>query len=172
MLDSYIRSLSLTFVDADDPQTSHFSPGAVPSVAEKPTGEAYYTSYTTSSESQYLHHNHYSSSPPPNGSVECVCSSLSLGVHYPETLEHAPLWADTPAWNSQWSEGDIRRESCRRLCWSALSLAAGHVAYANANHHQGPDLFISDPSNVRAGVCPYIYITSNDLFPVCPVVFG
>ncbi|KAK0487403.1 hypothetical protein IW261DRAFT_1447708 [Armillaria novae-zelandiae] len=146
MLDSYIRSLSLTFVDADDPQTSHFSPGAVPSVAQKP-GEVYYNSYTTSSESQYLHHNHYSSSPSPNGSVECVCASLSLGVHYPETLEHAPLWAHTPAWNSHWSEGDIRRESCRRLCWSALSLAAGHVAYANANHHQGPELFISDPSN-------------------------
>lgn len=146
ILDSYIRSLSLTFVDADDPQTSHFTPGAVPSVAQKLSGQAYHTPYTSASESQYLHHDHHSSSPP-SSPTECVCTSLSLEVHYPETLEHAPLWAHTPAWNSHWSEGDIRRESCRRLCWSALSLAAGHIAYANANNHRGPDLFISDPSN-------------------------
>jgi len=62
-------------------------------------------------------------------------------------FEHTPLWTQTPAWNASWSEAEIRKESCRRLCWSAMTLAAGHSAYSSASRTHGVNLFISDPSN-------------------------
>jgi hypothetical protein len=61
------------------------------------------------------------------------------------------MWKATPAWNDSFSEAEIRKESCRRLCWSAMALAAGHVNYAavsGASRSTGLDLFVSDPANV------------------------
>ncbi|KNZ81288.1 Quinic acid utilization activator, partial [Termitomyces sp. J132] len=104
MLDSIIRSLSLTFVDADNPKTTKFSPG-------------------------------------------CSCRSLTLITYQQESSEQTPLWTLTPAWNDRWNDAEIKKESCRRLCWSSMILAAGHVSYTTAHRSGILKLFISDPAN-------------------------
>lgn len=151
MLDSIIRGLSLTFVDADDPNTSIFSPGAVPAVAEQrqdvwhpdqplqrlPSGGQ--VSYNPRSA-----HHHVATGDG------CSCHTMTLNDHWPEGKDHVPLWALTPAWSATWSEGEIRKESCRRLCWSSMILAAGHASYTTAHRSTHTlNLFISDPANVR-----------------------
>ncbi len=143
MLDSIIRSLSLTVVDADDPDTSVFVAGEVPRVPA--TSNRW--SPTSAFFSSRIEPSYRAPSSSPGG-TGCNCNSLTLGKHWPSSLEHTPLWATTPAWDPAWSEADIRKESSRRLCWAAISLAAGHVSYAFANNHLTPDLFIADPGNV------------------------
>ncbi|KAJ6475057.1 hypothetical protein C8R47DRAFT_986425 [Mycena vitilis] len=136
-LDSIIRSLSLTLVDLNDPTTSTFSPGKVPAV----------TSGSRLALNGYGRGYPYSSALPVSTDRGCSCSSLTLKDHWPEALEYTPLWAQTPAWNTSWSESEIRKESCRRLCWSSMNLAAGHSAYSSANRGHSVKLFIADPSN-------------------------
>ncbi|KAL0069865.1 hypothetical protein AAF712_003135 [Marasmius tenuissimus] len=133
MLDSIIRALALTDVDRNDPQASVFKTGDVPSINQQsPTAECGYP-------------------PMPNGSYltanGCTCKSVMLGTHWPQSLDHVPFWAQTPAWDPNWSEADIKKESCRRLCWFSNTLAAGHVSYALATKSAQPNWFIGDPSN-------------------------
>ncbi|KAJ7367084.1 hypothetical protein DFH08DRAFT_679593 [Mycena albidolilacea] len=136
-LDSIIRSLDLTLVDLNEPSTSTFSPGKVPAVADVP-----HMRYGPQ------HHNYpYSSTLPVSADRGCSCGSLTLKEQWPEALEHTPLWAQTPAWNPSWSDAEIRKESIRRLCWSAIVLAAGHSSYSSATHSHTTNLFIGDPSN-------------------------
>ncbi|KAJ6508538.1 hypothetical protein C8R45DRAFT_967748 [Mycena sanguinolenta] len=138
-LDSIIRSLSLTMVDLNEPSTSTFSPGKVPAVTDGTTVHYGYGPH---------HHNYpYSSSLPVSADRGCSCNSLTLKELWPEALEHTPLWAQTPAWNPSWSDAEIRKESIRRLCWSAIVLAAGHSSYSSATHAHTVKLFIADPSN-------------------------
>jgi hypothetical protein len=152
MLDSIIRSLGLTLVDADDPHTSIFYPRSVPAVPERssrrswPPGQGIHSIQTVPS---HLNPPFSHSSLATSTGSGCDCKSLTLAAHWAPTLEHAPLWAATPTWNSAWSEGEIRKESCRRLCWSSMMLAAGHTSYgASVQRSTGIDLFISNPSNV------------------------
>lgn len=144
ILDSIIRSLSLTFVDADDPDTSVFSPGSVPSVPERTPSPPWPPSPLSAT----------SSAP-----AACHCASLTLKASWEGTDEHAPLWHATPAWNDVWSESEIRKESCRRLCWSAMTLAAGHTIYASPGSRPTPGLFLTDPANVS--IFDLIYSTVN-----------
>jgi hypothetical protein len=151
-LDSIIRSLDLTLVDLNEPSTSTFSPGKVPAVADVP-----HMRYSPQ------HHNYpYSSTLPVSADRGCSCGSLTLKEQWPEALEHTPLWAQTPAWNPSWSDAEIRKESIRRLCWSAIVLAAGHSSYSSATHSHTTNLFIGDPSNVRCNIttCSQFLITS------------
>ncbi|KAF9049535.1 hypothetical protein BDZ89DRAFT_1154415 [Hymenopellis radicata] len=141
MLDAYIRSLSLTLVDADNPRATQFTPGSVPVVADR------LPNLVLAANQPVLIGRHAYPAYPSSSPAKCHCMSLSLAANSPESVEHAPMWAHTPAWDPSWTEGDIRKESCRRLCWSALTLAAGHVAYASSHHLAGPDLFLADPSN-------------------------
>jgi hypothetical protein len=166
MLDSIIRSLSLTCIDSGHPAISVFSPRSVPAVpssAEQRTPTRSWSNPEPSSHTSIsliadpssisgfstptpLH-------PDPGGSSTsvpqgCVCHSLSLGEYWPRALDHTPLWTATPTWDRNWTEGDIRKESCRRLCWSSMVLAAAHSSYSTANKGMGLDLFISDPANV------------------------
>jgi len=80
----------------------------------------------------------------------CRCDELSLGRQWPESHTQVPLWVATPMWNREWSEGDIKKEECRRLCWSALMLVSGHTSFANAVNWGHLELFTAEPSNVRA----------------------
>ncbi|KAJ6585157.1 hypothetical protein B0H19DRAFT_1108565 [Mycena capillaripes] len=139
-LDSIIRSLSLTIVDLNDPSTSTFSPGKVPAVAS--ANEQLLNGYGPGE-----HTYPYSSSLPVSTDRGCSCNSLTLKDQWPEALEHTPLWAQTPALKPSWSEAEIRKESCRRLCWSSMLLAAAHSAYSSANRVHTVRLFIADPSN-------------------------
>jgi hypothetical protein len=135
MLDSIIRSLSLTLVDADDPNATMFSPGTVP-VVTSPNRTVWFPDEPISRDS------------PERNESGCSCHQITLGEQWPSTAEHAPLWGSTPAWDDSWTEGEIRKESCRRLCWSSMILAAGYISYTTAHRSQGLDLFISDPANV------------------------
>ena len=135
MLDSIIRSLSLTLVDADDPNATMFSPGSVP-VVTSPKRTVWFPDEPLSRDS------------PDGNENGCSCHQITLGEQWSSAAEHAPLWGSTPAWDESWTEGEIRKESCRRLCWSSMTLAAGHISYTTAHRSQGLDLFISDPANV------------------------
>lgn len=150
MLDSIIRSLSLTIIDADDPTTTLFPPGSVPMVdSPRPhrrplENNVWFPDQTISPTLPEQIHQ----PPLPDPSVGCSCSSITLGEHWPMANDHAPMWGSTPAWNPNMSEAELRKESCRRLCWSSMILAAGHISYKTANQAQCLDLFISDPANV------------------------
>ncbi|KAG6910688.1 hypothetical protein DXG01_008732 [Tephrocybe rancida] len=144
MLDSIIRSLSLTFVDADDPKTTTFSPGAVPSVLDPSRKNWLF------SDDDFNPHMPSTSAKvvrEPVSEPGCACRSMTLITHWQESSEQTPLWTLTPAWNNTWNEAEIRKESCRRLCWSSIILAAGHVSYTTAHRSGILNLFISDPSN-------------------------
>ena len=142
VLDSIIRSLSLTTVDANDPKTSIFTPGAVPAVPEAQNNSWASEPCLPSN----LRHSLQSPVQPPS-KTGCSCQLMTLSGCWPQSREHVPLWASTPAWNSS-SEGEIRKESCRRLCWSSMMLAAGHASYTTAHRSSALNLFISDPANV------------------------
>ena len=135
MLDSSIRSLSLTLVDADDPNATMFSPGSVP-IVTSPKRTVWFPDEPQTRDS------------PDGNENGCSCHQITLGEQWSSAAEHAPLWGSTPAWDESWTEGEIRKESCRRLCWSSMNLAAGHISYTTAHRSQGLDLFISDPANV------------------------
>ncbi|KAJ6621869.1 hypothetical protein B0H10DRAFT_2016158 [Mycena sp. CBHHK59/15] len=139
MLDSIIRSLSLTTVDLDNPHTSTFSPGRVPAVRPSPG--------TLHNRCPTISYQNSPSLPLSNPERGCSCNSMTLGQQWAPAFEHTPLWAQTPAWSASWSESEIRKESCRRLCWSSMILAAGHSAYSSVSQGHNLDLFISDPSN-------------------------
>jgi len=150
MLDSIIRSFSLTFVDADDPDASLFSPGTVP-IVDSPRPRSSWLPPSppeSQSSSSAMHYNTIPSQPTPDSG--CSCHHNTLAHRWAQAAEHAPLWGQTPAWDETWTEAEIRKESCRRLCWSSMFLAAGHISYTTSRHAGSLDydLFISDPANV------------------------
>jgi len=154
MLDSIIRGLSLTLVDADDPNATSFSPGTVPVVDHTPKPAVWLPEPIARVSPERIDPHSASGSSTDAG---CSCFQLTLGEHWPVASDHAPMWGSTPAWDQSWSEAEIRKESCRRLCWSAMVLAAGHISYTMAARSQGLELFISDPANVSTG--------SNYMYP-------
>lgn len=133
MLDSIIRSLSLTFIDADDPDTSVFSPGSVP-IARSRSASPPWSPLSVPSPT----------TPP----VGCNCEAMTLGKTWHGVAEHTPMWHATPAWSAT-TDAEIRKESCRRLSWSAMTLATGHTIYAKAGVRPPPGLFVTNPANVR-----------------------
>ncbi|KAG0701405.1 hypothetical protein DFH29DRAFT_927092 [Suillus ampliporus] len=142
MLDMIIRGLGLTFLDIDDPHSAKFSPRSVPTIAP----------HTWTAPRQILHPADHllatSNDIQPRYPVQgCSCSSMTLGQRWPGAYEYTPLWVTTPAWDGNWSEAEVRKEGCRRLCWSALSLIAGHTSYVTARKHSPVELFLREPAN-------------------------
>ncbi|KAI0781970.1 hypothetical protein C8Q75DRAFT_795994 [Abortiporus biennis] len=135
MLDSLIRSLSLTQLDKDDPRVSTFTSRLVPTVSSETSDVAHWDPTL-----QRVPHDH--------STHQCTCSSFTLGHNSPIAQEVTPLWLTTPAWKEDWSEADVRKEECRRIVWSSMMLAAGHSLYTSAcAGFTQMDLFIADPSN-------------------------
>jgi hypothetical protein len=185
VLDSIIRSLSLTSLDADH-HPSSFSPRQVPTV----TPDEGHRSRSWSIDSAYnrdknsvitnaVSNTRYT--PPgssthegsvrPASGVGCSCMSLALGASWAGTMEHTPLWASTPAWSSV-NEGEIRKESCRRLCWSAMILSAGHLSYSMAHSMSRPDLFVAHPANVRRFPSHFVLCRLNEsCLSVCSLIY-
>ncbi|KAK2459632.1 hypothetical protein APHAL10511_008277 [Amanita phalloides] len=144
LLDSLIRSLALTLIDVDEPDTSLFTPRSIPTVYSRLT-LPYEVRTNFSSVSDCSAH-HTSTIPTPN--TGCGCKAITLKSNWPLIDEYVPLWGLTPTWDMTWSASEIRKESCRRLCWSSMILAAGHVSYISAIRADPiPDLFISNPAN-------------------------
>ncbi|KAI0044523.1 hypothetical protein FA95DRAFT_1562170 [Auriscalpium vulgare] len=145
VLDNVIRTLSLTCLDAGNPQASTYSPRSVPSTISSPSPPppAYAPDiryYSDAVPPAFPAH-----AEPPGAS--CSCEALSLGRNWPECHEQAPSWIWSPAWNHEWGEGEVRREECRRLSWSAMMLVAGHSSYSSASSTAGLDMFMIEPSN-------------------------
>ncbi|KAL6303472.1 hypothetical protein BKA93DRAFT_928995 [Sparassis latifolia] len=138
MLDSLIRYLSLTSLDAGDPRVVTFPPRSAPT-------------YPSLSENSRPHDYPGGKVSPHNSDLsirDCLCSTYTLGHRWPGSMELTPLWAETPTWIGDWSEDDIRKEECRRLVWCSVMLAAGYSNYMDALE-DGPvlDLFVTDPAN-------------------------
>ena len=128
ILDSLVRSMSLSVLDAGDPRTTTFPPGSPPVVPSQQQRDL-------------------TIQPPATGT--CECAEHSLGRVWPAASNLTPLWLSTPAWSEEATEAEVRKDQCRRLVWSSVMLIAGHTSY-NAAHHQmsGLDLYLVDPSNV------------------------
>ncbi|KAF8630832.1 hypothetical protein AX17_005191 [Amanita inopinata Kibby_2008] len=142
MLDSLIQGLSLTLLDANDPDTSVFLPRSVPSVFDRTPwlSQTYTSSYQTSSRNLGGH-------ATATQDMGCSCKAITLVERWHLANEHAPLWGHTPAWHTAWTEAEIRKESCRRLCWSSMVLTAGYISYTTATKTKAPEFFIADPAN-------------------------
>jgi hypothetical protein len=156
-LDSIIRALAISYLDANDPAASTFTRNAVPVVEASP--EQYVSPPQRSPGSismpsltpQYVQQQHQQLAVDPTvRAASCPCDSLSLGFQWPEARTQVPFWVATPMWNREWSEGEIKKEECRRLCWSALMLLSGHTSFSAAVNWRSLDLFMIEPSNVRA----------------------
>ncbi|KZP06293.1 hypothetical protein FIBSPDRAFT_842281 [Athelia psychrophila] len=134
VLDRIIRTLSLTTIDASDPNASTFALREVPRVIT-------------------IRHPHMSDSADleretsPVTHEACDCASLTLGRHWAGAREHTPLWMSTPAWDDNWSEGEFKKETCRRLCWSTVSFVTAISSYTTARQAAGLDLYITEPAN-------------------------
>jgi len=128
MLDSIIRALRLTTIDADHPCVTTFGQQSVPSIPIPDTARV-------------------------SRQKGCSCRVLTLGQVSRSSHEHTPLWTATAAWNPDWTIPEIRKEESRRLCWSALQLAAGHTSHAAAFSAPPLDYYCIQPSNVGS---PYL----------------
>lgn len=160
--------MSLTFLDAHDTPASTYSDDTRPSLslAQTSTTKTYaypqplynqqqrsvshafgYALLDRPVRSQLLHHQsipaHDSGARPT-----CACMKLSLVHNWPQANEHTPMWLCTPAWHPNWTEAEIRREECRRLCWNTLSLTAGYTSYRAALGVSQHELFVVQPANV------------------------
>jgi uncharacterized protein YkuJ len=151
ILDSILRLLAMTDLDANNPTASKFSRNAVP-VVEVSSENSVFTSESHQNLMSVPSPTHQGSqltdaSIPESG---CSCDKLSLGSQWPEAHKQVPFWVSTPMWNQEWSEGEIKKEECRRVCWSALMLVSGQTAFAAAVNWRIQDLFMLEPSNVGA----------------------
>ncbi|THU90350.1 hypothetical protein K435DRAFT_728440 [Dendrothele bispora CBS 962.96] len=124
LLDEIISSLSLTTIDAADPDVSHFCQQTVPIV------------YLEVGPNDNVHNN-----PNPNV-TKCSC----LPLDSPPLDPYTP-WSYALPWDPSWSRKQIRDEECRRLCWCAVGLVASFTAQCVAFDQEPPALFLSNPSN-------------------------
>ncbi|KAI0033659.1 hypothetical protein K488DRAFT_17648, partial [Vararia minispora EC-137] len=142
-LDSLIRALALPSLDASNPQASAYEPRTVPTVSTSPAPHAPNTFGTSMvpGASTVGAHGSYATSPP------CGCDALTVGGVDPSAREVTPQWVQQPAWQHEWSEAEVRRESCRRLAWMSMTLVAGYTSYGSAAGHEPLNCFVVEPAN-------------------------
>ena len=93
--------------------------------------------------------------PPPVGG--CNCSSLTLEKNWPGVNAIAPTWAGTLIWPENLSDGEFKKEECRRLVWSSVMVTASLNAYGSTNivdDIQRNQLWIKNPENARTASHP------------------
>ena len=154
ILDSIIRTLTMTHLDIDNPSASRFARNGMSVIDARSAPHIPATGHNHSSVPTSLFTQPYVQQPhmavqQTTRTPGCSCDEFSLGRQCPEALTQVPLWVASPMWNREWTEGEIRREECRRLCWSTLMLISGHTSYAAAVNWRHSDFFVMDPSNVR-----------------------
>jgi hypothetical protein len=143
-LDNIIRHISLTSIDADDPDVSLFTSRSVPVV-------------NPNSPNELNPHDR-----------KCLC--IPVDTTHPR--DPFTSWSYPLPWDSSWTAVEIRDEECRRLCWSALSIVASYTSQCVAFNRDPPNLFLSNPKNyailfpgeVMDRVSP-IYRSSDSLSP-------
>jgi hypothetical protein len=153
ILDSIIRLLGITYLDANDPAVSTFTRNAVP-VVDASSEQYFFASQSFTSTmsipsppQRYAQLQQSSVDTTTSGS-RCSCDTISLGSQWPEAQSQVPGWLTTPMWNTEWTEGEIKKEECRRLCWSTLMLVSGRSSYSDAINWRVQELFSIEPSNV------------------------
>ncbi|KAI0338268.1 hypothetical protein BDW22DRAFT_1415626 [Trametopsis cervina] len=118
-VDRIIRGLSLTMIDMEDGDVCMFQVASPPCVYLPPTYEA------------------------PR---RCNCSPL-LAANAVSPVEHNYNYQTSrPAWDPA-SPEELRKEECRRICWSALNLVASYTAQCAAFHQEPIELYLTEPSN-------------------------
>lgn len=153
ILDTIIRTLSLTFVDMEDPACTRFSPRSVPSVM----------SVSQSWATDPLLSVGKGNSPSSYVWQSCSCTSRSLAQRSAVAHKYTPLWLSSPGWDPSWSEAEIRKETCRRLCWSTLLLTAGHTSYVTSTKQPFSEFFVLEPANVSTPSRPCGFINLQAL---------
>ncbi|TBU25488.1 hypothetical protein BD311DRAFT_764367 [Dichomitus squalens] len=83
--------------------------------------------------------------------VDCNCASLTLKAHWPGVSGIAPAWAGTLIWPENISEGEFRKEECRRLVWASVMVTASLNAYNSAHNIEADidkqKLWMKNPDN-------------------------
>ncbi|KZT73776.1 hypothetical protein DAEQUDRAFT_661448 [Daedalea quercina L-15889] len=154
MLDSLIRYLSLASLDADDPRVTVFASRSAPVVSSDPQQQRH------REPAEFIATQQVPQMPlPSNAQAKCWCASYTLWNMSPDAMELAPLWSHTAGWLADWTEGDIRREECRRLVWSSIIMVAGYASYNTATGKLTPELSLMDPSNLA------VLFPGESLFP-------
>ncbi|KAI0671084.1 hypothetical protein C8Q78DRAFT_1033916 [Trametes maxima] len=157
LLDSLIRLFSLTTLDVDVP-SSRFSLFAVqnsaqpaptaqdPGLAQYDCANNFFALIPPLEAAPPESHHAHEQVPAAAG---CSCEQYTLKQQWPAVLEVAPLWQATAMWPTALTEGEIRKEECRRLVWSSVTLAAGHNSYTSAGStgFERTDLFIKHYDN-------------------------
>ncbi|KAG1790494.1 uncharacterized protein HD556DRAFT_1310512 [Suillus plorans] len=130
-LDGIVRQLGLTFLDSNEPDVSTFTPNAVPITHrrrpfDQMSKDGVRTPHAISRKCDCI--------PLPNSSIA--------------TEQFSSSWSFTPPWDPSWTPEEMHKESCRRLCWSALNLVArltvvqfrllfpGEISQRGSNEHK------------------------------------
>ncbi|KAF7350086.1 Zn(2)-C6 fungal-type domain-containing protein [Mycena venus] len=75
---------------------------------------------------------------------ERKCTCMPPGSPPPDTTQ---TWALPLRWDPTWTAIQVRNEECRRLSWSALSLATSYLIQCVAFDREMPVLELSNPAN-------------------------
>ncbi|GBE80437.1 hypothetical protein SCP_0301520 [Sparassis crispa] len=143
-LDRIIQVLSLCSVDIHNPDTSMFGSVSVPVV--------------------YMPGNYR----PPK---KCSCTPMSHSPGSDPIHDRCPCFSYNPPWDPNWSEAELRREECRRLCWSALTLVTNYTFQCAAVHQEPQSFALSEPSNYALlfpGEAYERVLSHKQLFSHCP----
>ncbi|KAF8189550.1 hypothetical protein K438DRAFT_2019010 [Mycena galopus ATCC 62051] len=72
------------------------------------------------------------------------CTCMPPGSPPPDSTQ---TWSLPLQWDPAWSANEVRNEECRRLAWSALSLATSYLIQCVAFDREMPVLELSNPAN-------------------------
>ncbi|KAJ7025786.1 hypothetical protein C8F04DRAFT_1127074 [Mycena alexandri] len=75
---------------------------------------------------------------------ERKCTCMPPGSPPPDTTQ---TWSSPLRWDPTWTANEVRNEECRRLCWSALSLATSYLIQCAAFDREMPVLELSNPAS-------------------------
>ncbi|KAG6330724.1 hypothetical protein ID866_8364, partial [Astraeus odoratus] len=120
MLDTIIQTLSLTHLDMEHPAVTRFGPKTVPVVPAALCGSSPSSTQSWASDT---------------GMSEFT--TFASQYYAPDTARAYPVCGC-----------EIRKETCRRLCWNSMMLAAGFTSYMDAAKRHMPELFIGKPANM------------------------
>ncbi len=166
VLDNLICSLSMSVLDRNDQRASQFGSRTVPIVSAVPdhhpprngswSPPVSVLLSAAPSLSPTIRHPLGTRTESPNTSLvisanapSCVCNALTLGHNWRYANDLTPLWLMTPAWAPDASDPEIRKEECRRVVWSSVTLVAGYTSYvASLNAMPQLRLSLMDASNV------------------------
>ncbi|KAI1786833.1 hypothetical protein LXA43DRAFT_1168655 [Ganoderma leucocontextum] len=164
LLDSLIRLLSLTTLDADRPD-AHYAIFATYARSVRGSMGPRFNDHTGTNAHPHPFSPPEGNSPsetvdiaglgiqvpgPARGfAAQCTCAKYTLKEQWPTVSEVAPLWEMTTMWPDGLLEGEFRKEECRRLVWSSVMLIAGQNAFTSADAAAlgRTELFIKDYRN-------------------------